>query len=589
MDIIIVFSVLVIALVLFISAKVRHDITAIICLLLLIVTGIIPASEAFLGFAHPAVITVAMVLIMSKGLQDSGLVDLIGQWMIKIGNNLILQISVLTIIISILSAFMNNIGALAILMPIAIHAVNKSGHSPSSVLMPLAFASLLGGLMTLIGTPPNIIISAIRSQHLGQPFAMFDFAPVGIIITLTGLIFIIFVSWRLIPKRLSAKSGNDRFHIEDYITEILINKNSTIKGIKLKDFKTTCNVDVQVLSVIRDKTLINFPDKDFVLEENDILNIEVDSNDLVEFLKRSKTSLEHDKRKLLKAGGYENIGIFEAVVTNDSLMLDQTVIELNFRQHYSVNLLAVARKNRQINKQLEKIKFQPGDVLLLQADIHRIDDILKDIGCLPLADRGYSITNKNKIIFALSVFSLAIIAVLSNILPVEIAFTICSLLMILFKIVPLKELYTSVDWPVVVLLGAMLPVGVALETSGAAAMIADQVLVLSNFIPTWLILGILITITMLISGIINNAATVVLMAPIGINIANGVNVSPDPFLMAVAIGASCAFLTPIGHQSNTLVMGPGGYKFGDYWKPGLGLSLIVVLVGLPAILFFWPL
>lgn len=589
MDIIIVFSVLVIALVLFVSGKVRHDITAIISLLLLVISGIVPPSQAFSGFAHPAVITVAMVLIMSKGLQNSGLVDVIGHWILKIGNNLVIQIAVLTVIIAFLSAFMNNIGALAILMPIAIHAANKSGHSPSFILMPLAFASLLGGLTTLIGTPPNIIISAIRHQHSAQQFAMFDFSPVGIIITLAGLLFIILVGWRLIPKRLSAKSGNDRFHIEDYITEIIINKNSSINGIKLKDFKNICKVDIQVLSIIRDKTFINFPDKEFVLLENDILNVEVDSDDLIEFLKRTKTSLEPDKEKLLRAKGFENIGIFEAVVTNDSLMLSQTVVELNFRHHYGVNLLAVARKNREINKQLEQIRFQAGDVLLLQGDVSRIDDVLKDIGCLPLADRGYAITNKNKIAFALGLFILAIISVLTDLFTVDIAFTICSLLMILFRILPIKELYTSVDWPVVVLLGAMLPVGIALETSGAATMIANQVLVLSDFIPLWMILGLLITITMLISGIINNAATVVLMAPIGINIAQGVNVSPDPFLMAVAIGASCAFLTPIGHQSNTLVMGPGGYKFGDYWKPGIGLSIIVILVGLPAILFFWPL
>ncbi|MBN1634028.1 MAG: SLC13 family permease [Ignavibacteria bacterium] len=587
MEQIIVFSTLIVALVLFIWGKIRHDITSVICLLILVIAGIIPSDEAFSGFAHPAVITVAMILIVSRGLQNSGLIDVIGHWILKAGNTLTLQIGVLSVIVCFVSAFMNNVGALAVLMPVAIHAANKSNHSPSLVLMPLAFASLLGGMITLIGTPPNIIIASFRTETAGVPFEMFDFAPVGAGLSVVGLLFIVFIGWRLLPKRENQKTGKERFNIEDYITEVCITGDSQIKGSVIHDVKKYTDSDIQILNIIRDNQLIHAPAGNMVLEKNDILTIEADSNALKKFIEKSKTKMFGKNEKHDGAAGADNISIAEAVVTPGAPIIDRSAAALQLRTNYGLNLLAVSRKTQKIKRRLNNIRFRPGDVLLVQGETKSMDNTLNELGCLPLADRGYSIGKPKRIVLALAIFGIAIALILSGIVKVQIAFTIAALFMVLTKIIPLREIYTSIDWPVIVLLGAMLPVGAALETSGGAKMIADKILVAGESLPLWLTLSVILAVTMLLSGLINNAATVVLMAPIGISIANELGLSADSFLMTIAVGASAAFLTPIGHQSNTLVMGPGGYSFSDYIRMGLPISIIIILVTIPLIFYFW--
>ncbi len=585
---IIVFATLVLALVLFAWGKLRYDITAIICLLVLVFIGVVPADEAFLGFAHPAVITVAMVLVVSKGLQNSGVVETIGHWIMKLGKNLVLQIGVLSFIVCIASAFMNNVGALAIIMPVAIHIAHKNNHSPSLILMPIAFASLLGGMTTLIGTPPNIIISTYRDNLTGQSFSMFDFAPVGVGLAIVGLLFITFLGWRLLPHRTAKSSEKDRFNINDYITEVEITDKSTLKGQKLHEVEDVTDTEIRVLNIIRNNILIHTPHGNMILKLGDILTLEADSNELKKFLEASKTKLVGREEIHSHAEGSKEISITEAVVMGDSPILGRTASGLLMRSRYEVNLLAIARQDRQIRKRIDHVRFRVGDVLLLQADRNRIGDTLNSMGCLPLADRDFSIGKPKEIILALSIFFLAIAMVVAGIVEVQVAFTAAALFMVLTKLLPLRQVYTSVDWPVVVLLGALIPVGAALETTGGAALIASQILNLADQFPVWFTLGVILVATMFLSDIINNAATVVLMAPIAAGVAHGLNVSVDPFLMAVAVGGSCAFLTPIGHQSNTLVMGPGGYKFTDYWRMGIVLEVLIVIIGIPLILTFWP-
>lgn len=589
MDQIIVFATLGLALVLFAWGKLRHDIVSIICLLILVLAGIVPAAESFAGFAHPAVITVAMILVVSKGLQNSGLIDSIGHQVLRLGNNVTLQIAALCGIVCIASAFMNNVGALAILMPVAIHIAGKSGYSPSIVLMPIAFASLLGGMTTLIGTPPNIIVSTFRAETMGAPFGMFDFSPVGAGVAIVGLAFITFIGWRLIPKRVSEKGEKERFRIEDYITEVYITEESKLNGLQLSEIKTATKTDIQVLSIVRDKRLLYAPAAATVLLADDILSIESDADTLKTFLTVSKTTLVGKEALSAKAAGAENIASVEAVIMANSPILRQTASGMRMRTRYGVNLLAISRQDQRIRKRLDKVEFMAGDVLLLQGDSVEIYDRLSDMGCLPLADRGFTLGQPKKVILALAIFSLALALIISGLVQVQVAFTIAAVLMVLSKMIPLREIYTSIDWPVIVLLGALLPVGAALESTGGAELIAGQILHLAPRLPLWGMLAVVLIVTMTLSDVINNAATVVLMAPISLNVAKGLGVSPDPFLIAVAVGASCAFLTPIGHQSNTLVMGPGGYKFTDYWRMGLPLEILIVLIGVPLIMFFWPL
>jgi len=584
-----VFGTLGLALVLFAWGKIRHDFVALISLFLLIIAGIVDPDQAFKGFGHPAVITVAAVLIIGKALEFSGLIDLLGKWVMKIGDSLLLQILVLSVLVAVASAFMNNVGALAIMMPIAIHMARKSGNPPSYILMPIAFASLLGGMTTLIGTPPNIIIATFRADELGEPFGMFDFSPVGAVLTLAGIAFITLIGWRFLPKRAAKKSEKELFDIDDYITEVEIPKDSKMAGKTIAELLEKTDADVQILGLVRQKKRLHAPKNEEVLLENDIIIIESDADDLEAFLKDSDLKLVGDQKLRKDAEGSDKIAITEAIVMADSSLIGRTTAELRMRSRYGINLLAVARREQRIHRRLDHVIFRTGDVLLLQGQEDLLNDTITSIGCLPLAQRGLRLGYKTKIPLALAIFGASIVLVVAGLLPVQVSFAIAALAMVLTGVLPLKNVYTSVDWPVIVLLGAMLPVGAALETTGGADLIANWVLQMGETLPSWAMLSIILMVTMLLSSIINNAATVVLMAPIAMGVAAGLGHSYDPFLMTVAIGASCAFLTPVGHQSNTLVMGPGGYKFTDYLILGVPMVLIILALGVPAIMYFWPL
>lgn len=586
---ILVFASLGIALLLFGWGKIRHDFVALITLFLLIIAGITDPTEAFSGFGHPAVITVAAVLIIGKALEYSGLIDLLGKWVMKIGSSLLLQIFLLSLLVAVASAFMNNVGALAIMLPIAIHLARKGGNPPSYILMPIAFASLLGGMTTLIGTPPNIIIASFRAENYGEPFGMFSFTPVGLVIMIAGIAFITLIGWRLLPRRAAKKSEKELFDLDDYISEVEVPNDSDLAGKAISELYAKTNADIQLLGLVRDKKRIHAPSDEALILGKDILILESDANELESFLKDTKLKIVGDKKFRKDAEGSDKIAFAEAVVMADSTLIGRTAADLHMRSRYGINLLAVARREKNIRKRIDHVIFRSGDVLLLQGREHLLNNTITSIGCLPLAQRGLRLGYKTRIPLALGIFFTSIGLIIAGLLPVQVAFTMAALAMVLSGVLPVKEVYRSVDWPVIVLLGAMLPVGAALEATGGAALIASLILDLGGSIPNWAILTLILVITMFLSDIINNAATVVLMAPIAIGVADGIGVSIDPFLMAVAVGGSCAFLTPIGHQSNTLVMGPGGYKFTDYWRMGLPLEVIIVALGIPAIIYFWPL
>ena len=583
-----VFATLLFALLLFAWGRIRHDLVALLALFALVVLGEVEGSDAFMGFAHPAVITVAAVLIIGKGLEFSGLVDWLGQWVMKAGTHFLMHIFLLCLIVAIASAFINNVGAIAIMMPVAVLLARKHGYSPSLLLMPIAFASLLGGMTTLIGTPPNIIIATFRADETGEAFGMFDFSPVGILITLLGLAFICLIGWKFLPKTAGTDSASELFKIDEYITEVEVVEKSRIIGSIILDLETNDKTDVKLLGIVRNNQRLHAPSRYEKILLGDILILETGTKDLKNFLSETKTELVADKRFRFDAEGSEKITLMEGVVMADSPILGKTASGLRMRSRFGINLLAVARKDRKITRRIDHVIFQTGDVLLLQGRDHVITETLASIGCLPLAQRNLNLNYKTQIPLAVGIFVVSIGLVISNLLPVQIAFSMAAAAMVLTGVLPVKEFYASIDWPVIVLLGAMIPVGVALETSGGAAMIASLILVAGQNFPPWMILAIILIITMGLSDIINNAATVVLMAPIAMGVAKGLGHSIDPYLMTVAIGGSCAFLTPIGHQSNTLVMSPGGYKFTDYWKMGLPLEAIIVVFGIPLILFFWP-
>jgi len=584
----IVFGTIIIALALFIHGRVRYDIVALLALFTVTITGVVGWDAAFLGFANPAVITVAAILVISRGLQNAGLIEMITRGLTRVGDRPTVQLSALTGLVTAFSAFMNNVGALALLMPVSIRRARESGLSPSTLLLPLAFGSCLGGLITLIGTPPNIIIAAYRAQYGGEPFTMFDFTPVGLGVALAGFIFIALIGWRLVPTRPGSASREDMFEVKDYLTEVRATESSKFTGSSIQDVEKMTGADVTIVELVRGESIVPSFYRTVTVSPGDILIVRADSSDLKAFIDHSGFELVENFVVKKEALGSGDVILMEATVRPDSPVIGRTVQEIDIRRRFDVNLFAVARQGEQLRERLHGIRFKGGDVILLQGTSGTLLEAMKTLGCLPLAERGLKIGTPRRILLAVGIFGISVLITALGLVPVQIIFPLAAVAMVLMSLVPLREIYESIDWPIIVLLGALIPVGQALDSSGGARLIASSLLVLHGYLSVITLLVILMAATMLISNIINNAATAVLMAPIGVSLASGLGASTDAFLMAIAIGASTPFLTPIGHQSNTLVMGPGGFRFGDYWRLGLPLSVIVIAVGVPLILHFWP-
>ncbi len=599
-----VFIVLGLTLVAFIWGRFRYDLVALAALLGSVMLGLVPADDAFAGFGHPAVITVAAVLVLSRGFERSGVVDVIANQVLKVGERLLLQLLVLVGTVVVLSGVMNNVGALALLLPVAMRLAREHNTSPSLLLMPLAFGSLLGGLTTLIGTPPNIIIAAYRGNMTGENFGMFSFSPVGIVVALAGLIFIVLVGWRLTPKRSGQAAADDMFDTANYLVELNVTEDSKANGLTLQQLRDELDETIPVLAVVREDNRRAGYQFHGVLREGDILLLEAGPDELK--LLEDKVGLsaiaepeepedgqeqrvDAEKSDERQPVDTEGLQLIEAVVRNDSMMINRSVRQLRLNHQFGLHLVAVARDGGRLKQRLRDIRFQTGDVLLLQGSENEIADSLSTLGCLPLANRELHLGQPRKLAISVGIFALAIVAMLFDLLPAAVAMSTAALVSLLIGVLPLRDGYQAIDGPVIVLLAAMLPVGEALETSGGADIIADALLRFGVEWPIVVSLVGLFLLSMLLSNVVNNAAAALLMAPIAASLANGFDASLDPFLMEVAVSASCAFLTPIGHQSNTLVLGPGGYRFGDYWKLGLPLSLVVMAAAIPAILWVWPL
>lgn len=587
-----VFAVLGGAMVLFVWGRWRYDVVALFALLIVAVAGVVPAEQAFAGFGHAAVVTVAAVLVVSRGLERAGVVDALARALARAGTSPTAQVATLTLVVAVCSGFMNNVGALALLMPVAIWMSRQAGRSPSLLLMPLAFGSLLGGTMTLIGTPPNIIIAAFRQEATGSAFGMFDFLPVGGGITLAGLVFIALLGWRLTARRDDASSPQHLFEVGGYMAEVRVPPASQYSERTLHDLLAAVEkeADVVVLGHARGEKWTPAPSTFHVWRPGDVLTLEADADSL---------------RALLEVGGLEltangavhpedlahppeELQLMEAVVAPSSPLVGRTTSSLDLRERFGVNVLGVARQGHQLRRRLGQLQLEVGDILLLQGGEAGLRPALASLGLLPLEARGVTLTRRRRIATALTIFGAALALVGAGVLSPALALTAAAGAMVLLRLLSLADAYDSIDWGVVVLLGAMIPIGQALESTGGAASIAHHLLELGRGSSPAVTLSLLMGATMLLTNLINNAAAAVLMGPIAISVAHGSSSSVDPFLMGVAVGASCAFLTPIGQQSNTLVMAPGGYRFGDYWRMGLPLSLLVMALGVPLILWAWP-
>ncbi len=587
-DQIILFSLFAAVFAMLLWGRFRYDLVAFTALMVGVVLGVVPTKDAFSGFGHPATIIVALVLIVSAGLVRSGAVLLITRTLVDASRNLGTHIAIMGGIGGVLSAFMNNVAALALLMPVDIATARKAKRAAGLTLMPLSFATILGGMVTLIGTPPNIIIASIREESLGAPFTMFDFAPVGGVAAIAGLMFVALIGWRLIPSGQQDAGTEPLEALSGYLAELTVPEGHPMIGERMSAMNEAAEAaDVTLLGLIRNGKRMRGRALRQTIQAHDALVLEAEPNALDEFRVAQKLATAEAKRADLLKGG--DTALVEVVVNDDARIAGKSSQSLGLGWRKRTVLMGIARSGRRITSQLRKTIIKPGDVLLLQTPAEHKDEVVDWIGGLPLAERGLSVTQDTKTWLAISVFAAAVAAASFGLVYLPVALGLVVVAFVLSGILPIKEVYDHIEWPVVVLLGSMIPLGAALETSGGTELIAGALIGLTNGLPAWAILTVLMVVTMTLSDVLNNTATTIVAAPVGIQMANTIGVNPDPFLMAVAIAASAAFLTPIGHKNNTLILGPGGYRFGDYWRMGLPLEGIIIAVSIPTLMIVWPL
>jgi di/tricarboxylate transporter len=587
-------------------------VVALAALLASVVAGLVPTDTAFEGFGHPAVITVACVLILSQGLQNTGAVDWLARSVLPREAGRLTGMLALMGLGAVLSGFMNNVGAMALLMPVAVQLSNRLDLTPGQVLMPLAFGTILGGMTTLIGTPPNLIVSGFRAEAGLGHFALFDFAPVGAAVAVVGVIFVVFVGWRLVPARQSA--AGESFDTGSYFTELRVPEKSKAVGLTLRAFEREIEEsDAQIVGLVRNEVRITAPHGGRRIRADDILILEADVDTLAEALSVFGIELEQQKASSEDEDQEEEVTAQpkstedtdeddeESPARNDEIVLRELAIlpgstivgrsanDMKLRTRYAINLLAVSRAGRAPRTRLRTLELKSGDLLLVQGASDAVSGFVNDTGCVPLGVRDLRIPDTRMAIIAGAIMLGAIGIVALGLLPAAVAFALGVLASMVLRTVPLRQVYTAIDWPVIVLLAALIPVAGAMQSTGAADLLARFLVDSIAQGNAVVALGVVLITTMFLSDVMNNAATAAVLCPIALGISDTLGVNPDSFLMAVAIGASCAFLTPIGHQNNTLILGPGGFRFGDYWRLGLPLEALVVAVSLPLLLVVWPL
>ncbi len=568
----------------FLWERFRYDVVACAALVTAVALGLVSPADAFSGFSDDIVIIVGSALVVSAGVARSGVVDLAIKRFFPSLESVRAQMLLLLLTVTVLSAFIKNIGALAIMMPVAFQFARRSSVSPSIFLMPMAFGALLGGLMTQIGTSPNIAVSRLREEITGQAFTMFDFTPVGATIAVAGIIFLMFFYW-LVPVRENQNpSLQEALESSHFSTEATLGRQSPFIGKTLHQLQQIASGEVSATSILRGDTRLS-PFPDVVLKLGDTLLLQGPSEALDRVVSQGNLTLAGGSVDTNKGGDLVSV---EAVIGRGSSLIGQTARDLSLVHSYGVNLLAVSRQGKRIRERLGELTLRSGDVVLLQGLRQQMPAILTELGCLPLAERAILLGTPRNVLVPLAILFVAMGSTAVGLVPVGIAFFAAALAMVIFKVIPISEVYQSVDGPILVMLAALIPVSDTLRTSGASDVVAGWLSAVAGGMPAWGAVALILVTAMAVTPFLNNAATVLVMAPIAASFAGGLGYKPEAFLMAVAIGAGCDFLTPIGHQCNTLVMGPGGYRFSDYPRLGLPLSFLVVFVAVPTLLMVWP-
>jgi di/tricarboxylate transporter len=583
------FAVLAGMMALFVWGRIRYDMVAVLALLVAVAAGIVAPDAAFAGFSDDIVIIVGSALVISAAIERSGVVEAALARVTNRTHRLGTQLITIVGSVTILSAMVKNIGALAMLMPAAFQMAKRSDSSPSCFLMPMAFGSLLGGLITLVGTSPNIIVSRVREQITGEPFGMFDYAPVGLGLAATGLLFLRF-GYRLLPtNRRAAPTLGEALDIEEYATEAQVPANSPAEGRTIAEFRAMTDDEISVAALHRGDVRHTVPLPDARINAGDVLILRGEPEALERAIAASGLDLEGQHRDTVTNTSSSNIGVIEAVIERGSLLAGEAAGRMSLHDRHGVNLIAVSRRGERITDRLRDIVLCPGDVVVLQGPLDTLSERLRDLGCLPLAERTLRLGSARRGLIPIAILGGAMALTAVGWVPVALAFFGAAALIMLAGTLPARDAYRAVEWPILIMIGALIPVADALRTTGGTDIMAAWLSSVGTSLPAWGAVALIMVAAMAVTPFLNNAATVLVMAPIAASFAEGLGHRPEAFLMAVAVGAGCDFLTPIGHQCNTLVMGPGGYRFGDYARLGAPLSLLVVVVGVPLILAVWPL
>ncbi|QBK29560.1 SLC13 family permease [Roseitalea porphyridii] len=567
--------------------RVRYDLVAFTALLIAVFAGHVEPDAAFAGFGHPAVVIIALVLIVSRGLVNSGAVELIARFVVAPDRPVPVHISVMAVVGAALSAVINNVAALALLMTLDMDVARKAKRAVSMTLMPLSFATILGGMITLIGTPPNIVIAQYRQDALGAPFSMFDFAPVGLVVASVGIVFVALIGWRLIPGREGGPSLEDDAGL--YLAEARVRDGSRAIGQMVRDlYPEAADKDVQIIGLVRNHKRLPGFSRTEEIRKGDFLVLEGDPKSIEAFMGAAELDFSGSEKH---QGGLRgaNLTLIEAIVPDTARIVNRSAMDVRLLYRHGVTLLGVSRGGRRFRDRVRKLAIRPGDVLLLLGPDDRMEQVAQWLGVYPLADRKTAVIQRRKAAAAIAAFGIAIALAVLGVTSLAVALGACVVAYVALGLLGGEEFYATIEWKVIVLLASLIPLSATLEASGGTELIANAIVDGTDGWPAWAILLVLMVVTMTMSDFLNNVATALIAAPIGVSVAQSLGASPDPFLMGVAVAASCAFLTPIGHKNNTIIMGPGGYQFGDYWRMGLALEVIVIAVSVPMILWVWPL
>jgi di/tricarboxylate transporter len=582
------FSIIAAMMAAFVWGRLRYDVVAALSLLAAVALGVVSPKDAFAGFSDDIVIIVGSALLVSAGVARSGIAELAIHRYAPDVTSVRAQLALLVIGVAVMSAFVKNIGALAIMIPIAFQFARRSGISPSTFLMPMSFASLLGGLMTQVGTSPNIVVSRIREEMTGRPFSMFDFTPVGMALTVGGLLFLVLFYW-LLPKRdREAVPLHEALNINTYSLEAKVGADCAILDKTVSDLLKIAAGEVSITSILRGGSVKLVPFPDAVLRNGDILLLEGDHDALDRLIARTGLRLSDERKIAGEASGNDEASVVEAVIGENSSLIGWSAQHLLLHDRFNVNLLAVSRKGQRLDQRLGTVTLRLGDVIVLQGNQKSLPELLRDLGLLPLAQRPLLLGSVRRGLVPVVVLIAAMGATAFGLVPVPVAFFAAAVMMVLFRVIPLRDIYNAIDGPILVMLATLIPVSDSLHKTGGTGIIAEGLAQFGNMLPGYGALTLILIAAMAVTPFLNNAATVLVMAPIAAGFAATLGYQPEAFLMAVAIGAGCDFLTPIGHQCNTLVMGPGGYLFSDYPRLGLPLSFLVIAIAVPALLIVWP-